>query len=51
MPNLISSYHITNIVVNDYGFKLFKKVKTIVGDYGFEVNVKTMVGDFGFKFF
>ena len=46
MFKLISSYCITKMVVDDYGFKF--KVKIVVGDYGFKFKVKIIVGDYGF---
>ena len=49
MPELVSFCHITTeAVIGDYGFKLFQKVKTIIGDYNFMVKVKTGIGDYGF---
>ena len=41
MPKLVSSCHITKIVANDYGFKLIKIVKIIVGDYDFRIKLKS----------
>ena len=49
MPKLVSSCHVTKTVVGDYGFKLFQKAKTVVGDYSLRFKVKTVVGDYSFK--
>ena len=36
-------------VVDDYGFKFFEIVNTVVSDYSFRLKVKTVVGDYGFN--
>ena len=46
---LVSYYHITKTVIGDSDFKFVQKIKTVVTDYDFRLNVKLVVGHYGFK--
>ena len=37
-------------IVDDYDFKFFKIVKTILRDYSFRLKVKIVVGDYDFNY-
>ena len=44
-------FHVIKIVVEDYSFKFFKIVKTIVTNTGFVLKVKTVSNDYDFENF
>ena len=49
MSKLIHFFHVIKIVVEDYSFKFFKIVKTIVTKTSFMLKVKTVVNDYDFE--
>ena len=52
MPKPMPYFHVIKILVDDYGFKIFIRVKTVVmTNYGFRLKVKIVVGDYKFNHF
>ena len=50
MPKLGPHYRVTKTVCfDDYDFKFFKIVKTLVSDCGFRLKVKTVIVDYDFN--
>ena len=49
MSKLIHFFHVIKLVVEDYSFKFFKIVKTIVTNTGFLLKVKIIVNDYDFE--